>query len=234
MAPEGSEDTVELVTQTPSPSRARKPRGEYAKTGAKRTAILDAALEVFAESGYRSGSLRDVAGKVGMSEAGLLHHFPNKSALLAAVLDRRDQHSLERVPFGAEDGEATLRGLVDLAAYNASVPGVVELYCVLSAEATSPDHPAHEYFVGRYEFTRGSVRAAFETLEAQGRLMTGVTPQRAAVATIAMMDGLQVQWLLDRDVVVMAEELKTFFRAFVDIDFDDEPTLTDEMPDEAA
>lgn len=234
MTPEGSEDTVELVTQTPSPSRARKPRGEYAKTGAKRTAILDAALEVFAESGYRSGSLRDVAGKVGMSEAGLLHHFPNKSALLAAVLDRRDQHSLERVPFGGKDGGVTLRGLVDLAAYNASVPGVVELYCVLSAEATAPDHPAHEYFVGRYEFTRGSLRAAFEALEAEGRLMTGVTPQRAAVATIAMMDGLQVQWLLDRDVVVMAEELKTFFRAFVDIDFDGEPTLTDEMPDEAA
>ena len=84
------------MTQTPSLPRVRKPRGEYAKTSAKRTAILDAALEVFAESGYRSGSLRDVAGKVGMSEAGLLHHFPNKSALLAAVLDRRDRRALRR------------------------------------------------------------------------------------------------------------------------------------------
>ncbi|MET0780640.1 MAG: TetR/AcrR family transcriptional regulator [Microbacterium sp.] len=218
------------MTQTPSRSRARKPRGEYAKTGAKRTAILDAALEVFAESGYRSGSLRDVAGKVGMSEAGLLHHFPNKSSLLAAVLDRRDQHSLERVPFGAEDGEATLRGLVELATYNASVPGVVELYCILSAEATSPDHPAHEYFVGRYEYTRGNLRTAFESLERAGRLMDGVTPQRAAVATIAMMDGLQVQWLLDRDVIDMAEELKRFFRAFVDIDLNDLRVLTADSP----
>jgi AcrR family transcriptional regulator len=208
------------VTQTPSPPRARKPRGEYAKTGAKRTAILDAALEVFAESGYRSGSLRDVAGKVSMSEAGLLHHFPNKSSLLAAVLDRRDQHSLDRVPFGSDDGAATLRGLVDLAAYNASVPGVVELYCVLSAEATSPDHPAHEYFIGRYELTRTNLRAAFESLERAGRLMAGVTPQRATVATIAMMDGLQVQWLFDRNVIDMADELASFFRAFVDIEFD--------------
>ena len=230
MTEEGPNDTVESVTQTPSPSRRRKPRGEYRKTSAKRTAILDAALEVFAESGYRSGSLRDVAGKVGMSEAGLLHHFPNKSALLAAVLDRRDQHSLERVTFTEEDGAVTLRGLVQLAAYNASVPGVVELYCVLSAEATAPDHPAHEYFVGRYEYTRANIRAAFESLEAEGRLAPGVTPQRAAVATIAMMDGLQVQWLLDRDVVDMAEELKTFFGAFVDMEFDDIPVLTDYDP----
>jgi AcrR family transcriptional regulator len=229
-ADDGGDDTVRIVTQTPSPPRARKPRGEYAKTSAKRTAILDAALEVFAESGYRSGSLRDIAGKVGMSEAGLLHHFPNKSALLAAVLDRRDQHSLERVPFGSQDGEATLRGLVELAAYNASVPGVVELYCILSAEGTAPDHPAHEYFVGRYEFTRGNLRAAFESLERQGRLMAGITPQRAAVATIAMMDGLQVQWLLDREVIDMADELQRFFRAFADVDFSDLRVLSPDEP----
>ena len=218
------------MTQTTSPAaRVRKPRGEYAKTSAKRTAILDAALEVFAESGYRAGSLRDVAQKVGMSEAGLLHHFPNKSALLAAVLDRRDQHSLERVPFDEVDGAATLRGLVELAAYNASVPGVVELYCVLSAEATAPDHPAHEYFTGRYDFTRANLRRAFESLERDGRLTPGVTPQRAAVATIAMMDGLQVQWLLDRNVVDMADELKRFFEAFSDVDFSGLRVLTDEL-----
>ena len=224
---DGPEDTVENVTQTSSPPRTRKPRGEYAKTGAKRMAILDAALEVFAESGYRSGSLRDVAGKVGMSEAGLLHHFPNKSALLAAVLDRRDQHSLEFVHFDDEDGAVALRGLVELAVYNASVPGVVELYCVLSAEATAPDHPAHEYFIGRYDQTRANLRQAFETLARDGRLMAGVTPQGAAVATIAMMDGLQVQWLLDRDVIDMAEELKGFLGAFVDVDFSDLRVITD-------
>jgi AcrR family transcriptional regulator len=215
-----ADDTVETMTDTTAVPRKRKPRGEYAKTGAKRTAILDAALEVFAESGYRSGSIRDVALRVGMSEAGLLHHFPTKSALLAAVLDRRDEHSLSRVPFQGDDGAATVRGLIDLAAYNASVPGVVELYCVLSAEATSPGHPAHDYFVGRYEFTRNRLRTAFEHLERDGRLDHGVSPQKAAVATIAMMDGLQVQWLLDRESVDMAEELRTFFASFVDIDLD--------------
>ena len=99
---------------------------------------------------------------------------------------------------------------------------------MLSAEATAPDHPAHEYFVGRYEFTRDEYpRRHSRALAAEGRLLEGVTPQRAAVATIAMMDGLQVQWLLDRDVIDMAEELKTFFSSFVDIEFDGEPLRTD-------
>jgi AcrR family transcriptional regulator len=210
------------MTDTQPSTRARKPRGEYAKTGAKRIAILDAALEVFAESGYRSGSLRDVAVRVGMSEAGLLHHFPNKSTLLAGVLDRRDEHARAMVTFDGPDGALTLRGLVELAAYNASVPGVVELYCVLSAEATAPDHPAHDYFINRYEYTRSNIATAFEQLAADGRLADGVSPHRAAIATVAMMDGLQVQWLLDRAIVDMADELKSFFTSFVDMSFDDE------------
>jgi len=200
-------------------SRARGKRGSYAKTEATRTAILDAALEVFAQSGFRSGSLRDVAAKVGMSEAGMLYHFPSKSALLAAVLERRDEHAQDFVPLGTHDPADTLRGLVDLADYNASVPGVVELYCILSAEATTPDHPAHTYFVTRYEDTRRRVSEAFERLRSEGRLRVEIDPTEAAVATLSMMDGLQVQWLLDRDAVDMAESLRGFFRSIVEIDF---------------
>jgi AcrR family transcriptional regulator len=190
----------------------RRPRGSYAKTPERRFAILDAALAVFAERGYRAGSLRDVAERVGMSEAGLLHHFPNKSSLLAAVLERRDERSYEIVPLRETDGIETIVGLVRLAEYNASVPGVVELYCALSAEATSPDHPAHAYFVERYALVRDRLRIAFENIEADGLLVEDITPEHAARSTIALMDGLQVQWLLDRSSLDMAEELRIFFR----------------------
>ncbi|MEU1972617.1 TetR/AcrR family transcriptional regulator [Microbacterium sp. NPDC019599] len=208
-----------MTSSTDAPP-VRRPRGEYAKTRARKVAILDAALEVFAQSGYRSGSIRDVANLVGISEAGLLHHFPNKVKLLEAVLEHRDEQSRSIVPMGSPDGAETLRGLVELAAYNASVPGVVELYCALSAEATSPDHPAHDYFIRRYDETRASLSAAFGRLRDDGRLSTDVEPVRAAIATIALMDGLQVQWLLDREVVDMAQELSDFFASFVDA-FDD-------------
>lgn len=193
-----------------------RPRGTYAKTAAKRVAILDAALEVFAESGYRAGSLREVATRVGMSEAGLLHHFPNKGVLLQAVLDHRDDRSRAVVDFDHEDGRVGLRGLISLALYNQSIPGVVELYCTLSAEATAPAHPAHAYFVNRYAYVRRSVGETFTRLREAGRLRADVDPARAAIATVAFMDGLQVQWLLDRDAVDMAEELAAMFDAMVD------------------
>ena len=54
-----------------APRRVRQDR-------ARRQEIVDAAVEVFATVGYHKGSLRDVADRVGMSQAGLLHHFPSK------------------------------------------------------------------------------------------------------------------------------------------------------------
>ena len=208
----------EKTTEKPAMTGRNKPRGSYAKTGMKRAAILEAALAVFAKGGYRAGSLRDVASQVGMSEAGLLHHFPNKSALLAEVLALRDQKSIEMVPLDAENPLETLRGLIELARYNASVPGVVELYCTLSAEGTSPDHPAHDYFLGRYELTVTNLTRSFERCRERGILRPGVRPESASRATVALMDGLQVQWLLDRDGVDMAEELEVYLRGIVDLD----------------
>ncbi|QSB12881.1 TetR/AcrR family transcriptional regulator [Natronosporangium hydrolyticum] len=205
---------MDTVEEAPGPRRNRR-RGPYAKTEQKRREILDSALEVFAKSGYRAGSLREVAERVGMSEAGLLHHFPNKSALLSAVLRRRDEHTMSIVPVEDDDPVAALKGLVELAAYNASRPGVVELYCVLSAEATTPDHPAHSYFVERYAWVRKRLSRTFQLLQQQGSLHPGVSPESAARSTIAVMDGLQLQWLLDRDSLDMAEEFRRHLDSLV-------------------
>lgn len=198
--------------------RKGRPRGRYAKSDEIREAILDAALGVFAEGGFRAGSLRLIAERVGMSETGLLHHFPRKSVLLEAVLERRDRLAYEFVPLETVNGEESIRGLVELARYNASIPGVVELYCTVAAEATSPDHPAHARYVRRYEVVRGSLLEAFTDLARRGKLREGVTPSGAAKATIAMMDGLQIQWLLDPEVMDMAEELRQFLRLLTSID----------------
>ena len=200
------------------PPTRRGPRGPYAKSEQTRKAILDAALNVFAESGYRSGSLRNVADRVGMSEAGLLHHFPSKSALLEAVLARRDEQTQEQFDFDPTHGVEVLRSLVKLAEYNASTPGVVELFCTLSAEATSPEHPAHDWFRNRYEFTRGMTLVAFRELAEQGGLRAGVSPEAASRGVIALMDGLQIQWLLDRNSVDMGADLRSYLSSLVQIE----------------
>jgi AcrR family transcriptional regulator len=208
-----------MVEQSQTQTQTRRgPRGPYAKSEHTKRAILDAALEVFAQAGYRSGSLRDVAERVGISEAGLLHHFPSKSALLAEVLERRDEQTEAQFDLFPADGERSMRALLDLARYNASTPGVVELFCTLSAEATSPDHPAHEYFVNRYEVARTAIGRGFSDLQARGKLRDGIDPETAARGVIAMFDGLQIQWLLNRGVVDMAEDLRAYLRTLATIE----------------
>jgi AcrR family transcriptional regulator len=199
----------------------RHPRGEYAKSAGRRQEIVAAALEVFSEAGYHKGSIREVAGRVGLSQAGLLHHYPSKHLLLEAVLDWRDQDALARMGAEQPQGLAMLEALVALAQHNASTPRVVELHVTLSAEATAQDHPVHDYFVRRYAWLLEMVADAFEHAAAQGLLEPGVDCRSAAITLVALMDGLQGLWLLDRASVDMAEELRRYLRPLVTVDLEE-------------
>ncbi len=178
-------------------------RGPYRKTAARRDAILDAALEVFGEQGYNAGSIDEVAARVGLSKAGVLHHFSSKAELLTGVLERRD--TLAGDVLAEPSGDAALRRIIDIARDNAAHPGVVELFIRLAAEATASEHPAHEYFRARLERTRALLRRAFGELASRDRLAPGVTVESAVVSTIALWNGLQLQWLMDRPVDVPGE-----------------------------
>lgn len=190
--------------------RAPSRRGPYRKTAARQREILDSALAVFGRSGYRAGSIREIAEAVGMSQAGLLHHFESKDALLTAVLRHRDDLSKPHYP--REGSIQTLLATAEVARFNMTHRGVVELYCVLSAEATAPGHPAHRYFADRYDWLRSVMLDAFEQMASSSQLRPGVDPVVAARSTLAVMDGLQVQWLLDSASVDLAADLEAWFR----------------------
>ncbi len=66
-------------------------RGSYAKGVAKRGEILDAALAVIGRDGYSRATVREIAGAVGLSQNGLLHHFGSKERLFVEVLRHRDE-----------------------------------------------------------------------------------------------------------------------------------------------
>jgi AcrR family transcriptional regulator len=195
------------------------PRGQYAKTPQRRQEILDAAIEVFAASGYRGGSLREIADRVGMSLAGLLHHFSSKSELLSSVLALRDEIAVREFGSMEGSGEERVRNYLRLIIRNESARGLAELYCILSAEATAPDHPAHDYFLQRYEFVSGIMLPAFEDLASQGMLRPGVDPKQATIDLIALTDGIQLQWLLRPDVHQMGESVRRFLESVTTLEF---------------
>ncbi|MEV6171557.1 TetR/AcrR family transcriptional regulator [Streptomyces sp. NPDC051954] len=194
---------------------AGKRRGPYAKTKALRGEIVDAALAVFGRTGYRAGSIREIAEIVGLTQAGVLHHFENKEALLTAVLTRRDEQDAALLAGRELIGIGALATLVDLARHHAARRGMVQLFTVLSAEANADDHPAHEYFHRRYEWYRTGLVRVYAAIGNDGGLRPGVDPDYAAAGTLAMMDGLQTQWLQDPEKVDMAATLEAYFRVLL-------------------
>lgn len=185
--------------------------GGYAKGRAKRQEIIETAMLVFGESGFDKSSMLEIAERCSLSRAGLSHYFPSKASILEAVLawrDRLDRERFRASGSGDPDGLGVLRGMVSLADHNATVPGLVALYAVLSAEATSADHPAHAYFVKRYERIVGGTARALQNARRAGLLRPGLDPEDLAVSLVALMDGLQVQWLLGARPINMAERLR--------------------------
>ncbi|MFD7712115.1 TetR/AcrR family transcriptional regulator [Streptomyces sp. NPDC059785] len=182
----------------------------YAKGRARREQIVSAAAEVYADVGYHGASLREIAKRAGISHVGLLYYFPNREALLTAVLERRDEEDDARVAPKVPSPRAAVRHLVELAEYNARRQGMVDLYVRLAAEAITEDHPAHGYFQAHYAKTRAYVHRALREMAEQGVLRDGVDAETAAVGFVALMDGLQVQWLTSPGEVDMAGTLRAF------------------------
>jgi AcrR family transcriptional regulator len=52
-----------------------------------RSSILQSALSIFCERGYRSSTLAEIGAHVGVTRGAVLHHFHSKSELLAAVVE---------------------------------------------------------------------------------------------------------------------------------------------------
>jgi AcrR family transcriptional regulator len=92
--------------------------------------ILDRAAGLFARHGFEQTSLQAVADAVGLSKAGLLHHFPSKGALHEAVMDqaeglgRRAVEHVRDLPLGPERDRRAVEVLVDIALAH---PGLVAM-----------------------------------------------------------------------------------------------------------
>ena len=196
---------------TPSTGGSGTARGGYAKGDARRELIVDVASEVFGTQGFRAATMLQIAAACGISRTGLLHHFPSKESLLEAVLARRDHGPTDPdVPPAADpdDGRAMLRRLLSVVEHNATQPQIVNLFSVLSAEAGDRSHPAHDYFSARYVRLRAELERALTQLAATGELVPGNDPRALAVEIIALMDGLQVQWVLAPDQIDMVSVLR--------------------------
>lgn len=175
-----------------------------------------AASRLFAEGGFRATSMVAVAEAAGLSQTGLSHHYGSKEELLAAVLERRDSRDMDALR-GSDpalwDGWEVLDWLVRLVEHNSGHSGVVQLFTAMTGEAVDADHPAHDWLRRHYDSSLHLVCGALQRAVDDGRARPDTPIDRIARNCFALMDGLQIQWLLDPDAVDMAANFADYVSA---------------------
>ncbi|MEU4449300.1 TetR/AcrR family transcriptional regulator [Actinosynnema sp. NPDC050801] len=200
-----SPDLDHVVNDPPAPAR------RYTKGDRTKERIVEAAADLFSRFGYLAVSQRDIAAQAKITHAGLLHHFPGgKDELLMQVLERRDADDAVVLFDEHLDAWGHLDQTVRIVERNARTPGLVALYAKLSNEASDVNHPAHTYFRRRYEILREHFAAVLGELVGRDDERPGVDPDTAAQQLIALLDGLQTQWLLAPEVIDMRARLVDF------------------------
>ena len=185
----------------------------------RREEILEQATALFGEYGFQGTTLALVAEAVGLTEPGVLHYFPSKTHLLLGVLEYRDQKDTDRYSElmdseknNAEEFFGLLEGVY---AQNQKIPGLIQLFTVLVSESIRSDHPSHDYFVKRYRRGRDIYTKQFLSLS-QTKIRPDVDLGELASLIMAVMDGLQIQWLLDPRKVNLVASFQLFSKIVVE------------------
>lgn len=194
--------TVSVMTS----SSTRGRRGSYSVGIARRQKIVAAATERFAREGYHRTALTRVAEDVGITEGGLLHHFPSKKHLLLAVMEHRFTTEAQWWTHLPDDagGRDILRAMVAATERRLADPGLIELFVLTSAEAADPGSAAHALFTERYQRAVDELAQRLRAAAAGGSLREDTDCHTVARECIAVSDGLQLQWVISNGVLDLA------------------------------
>lgn len=174
--------------------------------------ILEAAKHLFSVKGYRRTTIAEVARQVGITDAGVLHHFPSKRELLAAVLSKSTEHQAEMFKDLLDKG-----GLEALNAFGnwgevmENEPYHMGLEVALSAEALDGPSPLRDFFVRRYKvLNRWLIRTFEQGIEAS-EIRSDTDVAKEVSNLVAYLDGMRMQWFFE-----VNRNLGASVRAYVD------------------
>ncbi len=155
-------------------------------SGNRVDAIIEAALQLFLERGYDNTPLSAVAERLGLTKAGVYHHFATKEDLLFMAHRRTMERQLLPLLAEAEaepDPEKRLRKFIFEHARTLALEPTTGLL-IREARRLVPKHLAEI----KKSWRRGLkvLRNSVAELQARGRCRTDVNPTHAAFAAIGM------------------------------------------------
>ncbi|QBJ95763.1 TetR/AcrR family transcriptional regulator [Rhodococcus sp. ABRD24] len=181
-----------------------------AATGGRRSEILSAAARCFAEQGYHTVGMREIATAVGIKGASLYNHFSSKEEIMYAIAlgmtrDLVDQH----MPLLDAAGTPTQRltGLIRAHICTLTEKRVEHLVSLRELTALTPEHLAVVTDIRKYYQRR--IRDVIAAGVRSGEFAVG-NPGLAAIALLDMMNGISWWLRADQDMDDLIENYVGF------------------------
>ena len=155
-----------------------------------RTAVLDAALELFAQFGFAETSIRDISLKAGVSHPLIIHHFGSKEELYDSVKRRVVEGYAARFPAAAREIDKPINLRTELKRILTYV-GENELALKLCARTRIDGD--HQVWPGEPDLLN-LLQQRIEVAQRQGLIRADLESQQLSV----MILGIVIFWLDNR------------------------------------
>ncbi|MDR3553853.1 MAG: TetR/AcrR family transcriptional regulator [Syntrophobacteraceae bacterium] len=159
-----------------------------------RMKIVRAAVRLFARHGYHRTTITDLAQAIGLTSGAIFHHFPNKEAILDAVVDwvERGMHIYSDIADNAARGSLALIEEVMrvMCIHFNRGPEATICLAALATEFAGSGHPMETRLKGIYQiFVDSLARKLADNKDVKD-------PGAASMAFIGAVQGIAVQGLL--------------------------------------
>jgi len=174
--------------------------------GDKRHRLVEAACAVFAEKGYASTRVAEIAERAGVGKGTVYEYFSSKEELLFAVFESTNADISSRMNDALAAGGSSEEQLHNLLRLGAEVISEqVELQpVILDFWAASRGKDVEETYrravVASYTFFRNLVSDFIREGQRRGEFKASIDAEALAALVVAAVDGLGIQLFFDRSI----------------------------------
>jgi TetR/AcrR family transcriptional regulator, fatty acid metabolism regulator protein len=184
--------------------------------GAKREAILRAAIEVFARRGYFSAQVADIARAAGVAAGTVYLYFRSKDDLLVSIFDKTMREA-------REEGRAALEGIADpverlhrIARLHLDRLGRDrDLAVVFQVELRQSTKFMERFSASDLRDYLGIIRDTIAKGQESGAFRKGISPTLAAKIFFGALDEMATNWILSNRRYALTADADAIVDLFV-------------------
>ncbi|MCZ9881630.1 TetR/AcrR family transcriptional regulator [Arthrobacter sp. B2a2-09] len=169
--------------------------GRQRRGDERRERILAAAVHRFAHRGYDATRIADIARDAGVTDAGLIHHFPTKLALFLTIVERREQaYGLHEIG-DLDTVSDLLHWYIKAVREAAQRPDYVYFRAMLSGSGLLDGHPIAGRLAANLEGALDGLTPIFRRGIDRGEISGDEDAEQLMLELLALNEGIRAQWV---------------------------------------